>query len=590
MTNESLDGSIKVLDGKIIVKNPKGEGKPAAVYATGNVKVIIDGIMLSGKSEIFEESTIEIVFDETEASRKLDIRLAEDLMEAYISVKYRPKNVFRLKDKQECTVIELECELINQIYPPKYKIEEILKELSNNKIVYGIIESNLEKCVESECTNIIIAKGQEVIDGVSDRIELKFAPENGGKKFVEDKTGNIDFKSIGSVQVVKVGEILAVKIPGTPGCDGHNVKGNIIKPKDIKQITIKAGKGCIIKDGDKVISLIDGKPCIRNNVFNVFEVHEIKSDVNLSTGDIKFIGDINILGGIAEGMQIICGNSVKVSKDVEGSIINAKGDVTVKGNVLRSKIYGGGQDVSRLAILKDLESLKLIVNSIVDAVCQIKEHNILGNDKKDGDLIKLLIESKYKNLTVICIKIISCIGTLYEEEKNGELSKAVRQKLLGLAPLSIRNYGELDLVIKPIDILILRIKSELSIPVSVSFGYCQDSVIKSSGDIMVKGKGVYISELVANDKIKFLMEKSVARGGSLRAVSELSCRIVGSSAGVPTRLQVDKEGSIFVDIAFQNTVFTVGHKEHILERPSRNIHAYLNPEGDIVVDKLLLEV
>ncbi|MGE5628645.1 MAG: DUF342 domain-containing protein [Solirubrobacterales bacterium] len=586
---ESLDGKVEVVNGKIIIENPVGEGNPAEIFGSSKVRVFVDGNVVIGKRKVYEDSNIEIVFDENEASRELKIDVSPDEMEAHLSILYTPKNAYKLKDVEKAQLVELDAELKEKIFPPKYNASEISQELTNNNIVYGIIESNLKLCSTMECKDILIAAGKKMVQGVNDKIDIKFNANQAGK-FKEDETGKVDFKSIGVVQDVKKGDIIAIKIPGTDGEEGCDIRGRVKKPKQIKKLNIKAGNGCAFLDENTIVSLMDGKPSVRNNAFSVFQFHEVNGDVDLSTGDIRFIGDISISGSVTEGMQIVSGNSVKIHRDVDGAVINAKGDVTVDGSVIRSKVYGGGEDVSRIKAMKELESIEVIIKSLIENVAQIKEHNILGGSKKDGDLIKLLIETKYKNLNVICIKTMSVLGGLYEEEKKGEFSELLRSKLLGLGPISIRHYGELDLIVEKINTLLLKIKSELSIPVTISIGYCQDSVIKSSGDIMVVGKGVYISELIANGSIKFVDEKSVARGGSLRAGKTLSCRIVGSSAGVPTKLQVDKDGSIYVDAAYQNTVFVVGQKEYTLEKPSKNIHAYLDQRGDMIVDKLLMEV
>ena len=40
--------------------------------------------------------------------------------------------------------------------------------------------------------------------------------------------------------------------------------------------------------------------------------------------------------------------------------------------------------------------------------------------------------------------------------------------------------------------------------------------------------------------------------------------------------------------AYYNTKFIVGEKEYLLEEPSRNIHAYLDSDRELVVDKFKL--
>ena len=67
----------------------------------------------------------------------------------------------------------------------------------------------------------------------------------------------------------------------------------------------------------------------------------------------------------------------------------------------------------------------------------------------------------------------------------------------------------------------------LTLPVDVVLDYCQDSIIKSSGNIIFSGKGQYVSQIVASDSVIFKQDKSVARGGVIKAGKEIKCKIVG---------------------------------------------------------------
>ena len=99
---------------------------------------------------------------------------------------------------------------------------------------------------------------------------------------------------------------------------------------------------------------MDGKPCIKNNTFYVYQVHEVRSDVDLKTGNIKFIGDIIVYGSVKEGMEIVCGNYLDIEKDVERAKIKAAGNINIKGNLISGNVFGGGEDVTKLKTLKDL--------------------------------------------------------------------------------------------------------------------------------------------------------------------------------------------------------------------------------------------
>lgn len=585
------DGTIEIIDGNIIVNNPEEGGKHGTILVGNDIKVIVDGLEVKGKKEISKENKIEIVLEETTAFRELKINLSEDHMEAYATIDYKPQHKYKLKDKKKSSMAILELEIESEINPPKYTIEEVKKELNNNKVVYGIMEENLKQCVKNGGIKLLVAKGKQVVNGSDDTIELKFKTDKNLKKLEEDEVGNIDFKSIGSVEAVHKSEVIAIRHQGQEGQDGCDVTGKVKKHKPCKKIKLKVGEGCILINENSVAAAIDGKPCIKSNAFFVYPVHEVRSDVDLKTGNIKFIGDVVVYGSVKEGMEVECGNHLDIEKDVERAKIKAGGNINIKGNLIAGNVFAGGEDVKKLRALKDLSSLKEQISGLIEAVAEIKKYDLLGKGRKDGELVKILIENKYKMLPKLCLNVVTDLK-LQDDTSNianyNILTDLIRSRLLGIAPISIQHYSELDLIVNSIDEIIFELKNALSIPVDVRISYCQDSNIQSSGDIFITGKGEYISDITANGSIYFLQEKSVARGGVLRAKEEIKCRTVGSTAGVATRLQVEKQGHIWVDTAYQNTIFSVGNREVVLELPSKNIHAYIDKNDDIIVDKLKL--
>ncbi len=585
---DEKEGTVKIVEGKIIVKNPKEDGVPASILVGNEIKVLVDGEEVKGKKEIFEENKIEAIFDESKAHRELKIDISEDCMEAYANIEYKPEKIYMLKDSEESKSLFLRTDVIKEINPPKYNIEELKQQLTTNNVVYGIIEENLKECVENNCKKLLVAKGQAVIDGEDDSIEIKFQTDTDLKKLKEDKVGNIDFKSIGSIEAVHRDDLIAVRHIGQEGKDGIDITGKRKKSKPGKRLKLKSGDGCIAKDENTLVAAIDGKPCVKGNAFYVYQIHEIRSDVDLKTGNIKFAGDITIYGSVKEGMEVECGNSLNVEKDLERSKVSAKGNVNIKGNVIATKISAGGQNVEKLKFIEDLKKLKETLEGLVAAVEEIKRYDLLGAGKKDGQIIKILIENKFKVLPKLCISVISDLNMEKNDFNEGNLAKLIKSKLLGISPINIEHHSVLYKIIEEIDEKISILSVALSLPVNVKISYSQDSYIESSGDVLIYGKGEYISKITANGNIYFIQQKSVARGGVLKAKDEIKCRVVGSIAGVSTTLKVEKQGHIWVDEAYQNTVFSVGNREYILDVPSKDVHAYLDSRGDIVIDRLKL--
>ncbi|WP_251860551.1 flagellar assembly protein A [Clostridium sp. Marseille-Q2269] len=582
------NGKVKVVHNKVIVTNPKDGGNPAVIAPGDNIIILVDGERIKSKEAVFEQNKIELIFEEIKAHRELNIETNKDNMEAYISVTYRPEIKYEVKDIEEKDYLILSSFKIEENDPPHYTKEEIKEALGKMGIVYGIVEENLQQCTKNNCIELLIARGKETINEEDEIIEIKFTTDSKELKLEEDKTGNVDFKSIGSIESVKPGDVLAVRKKGKEGQDGIDIKGIIKKYKPGKRIILKPGQGSTLIDQDTIVAVIEGKPCVKSNVFYVYQVHEVKGDVDISTGNIKFIGDVVVQGSVKEGMKVEAGNSVEIKKHVERAEIISKSNLNIQGNIINSNIYGGGEDTVKVMVVNKLEKLRGILTELISAVEEIKRFNLLGEGKKDGEIIKILIENKFKGLTKVCIAIMANINMCRIDDKEDEIVGVIRKKLIGLGPVHIKNYGELEKIVSLIDEKIKMCKERISLPVNVNISYCQDSKIQSTGDIYITGKGEYISKLTSNNNIYFTKEDSVARGGHIIARNEIRCKEVGSEAGVITKLQTLQKGHIYVDVAYQNTIFIIWDREYLLETPSRNIHAYLDKKGEILVEKFVL--
>lgn len=585
---DNTNGSIKVENSKIIVTNPKAGGKPAAILPSKGVSIFSNGEEIVIRTEVLEESEIQIVFGESTAERRIDIIISPNQMEAYISINYIPQNIYSLNDVKENREIELKFSVSEQKFPIPYTVNEVYDALSDSGIVFGLIKESIEQIPAlKEVNNILIAKGKEVIDGIDDKINIKFEMDNRNKKLIEDEEGKVDYKSIGRVESVEPGFILATREEGQDGEDGVDVKGNKKKHKVAKKYQLKAGEGCELKDENTVIASMKGKPSVKGNIFCVYDVHIIEKDVDIKTGNIDFIGDVIVHGNVKEGMELKVGHDLIINKNVESAKINSVGDIEIIGNVINSHINAGGDDVLKINKIHDLEILHSQLTTLIDTVRHIKEFNLLGKGIHDGEIVKVLIENKFKQIAVIgegFVKSVSQSNNKWEQE----LCIYISHKLLGFAPLNIKNVSELEGIIETVDNLKQYLSGALAMPAEIKLSYCQDSTIKCSGSIFITGKGEYISSITSNENVIFESPGSLARGGVIKAKNEIKCKKVGSEGRVSTKLIVEAGGHIWADIAYQNTCFMIGGREYILETDSKDIHAYLNNEGELVVDKFVL--
>nr|WP_275936027.1 FapA family protein [Clostridium haemolyticum] len=336
-----------------------------------------------------------------------------------------------------------------------------------------------------------------------------------------------------------------------------------------------------------MVSTIEGKPTFKGGVIAVHAVHNVKKDVDITTGNIDFVGDVVVFGSVKEGMIVECGQNLIVNKNIEHAKLYSKRDMIVRGNVINSNLYAGGEEILKRNKLKILKKLNNGLLQLISTVDHIKKFNVLGKKVRDGEIIKVLMENKFNYINNLCSEFNELLlqGKM-EEEKI--VSDCINKNLMGIQPLNIKEVNELNLVVIKVKRAILAIEATLSVPVTMNISYCQDSILECSGNVVVTGKGEYVSEIISHGSVEFISSGSLARGGVIKAKKEIRCKEVGSEGGVSTKLIVESKGHIWVDVAYQNTRFIVGEKEYILEIPSKEIHAYLADDGELVVDKFVL--
>ena len=581
------NGTIEIKDGKVIIKNPCKGGKAAVISAVSNVTLTLDGEKINLRTTVYEESNIQVAFKEDEAKRNMNLRISSDRMEAYVNITYKPNTSYKLKDAEPTNSVLIDLEVEQEIMPPKFTELEIRNELLNYNIKFGILKMDIIKCAKAhEISNLLIASGKKTIDAIDDRLEIKYkgAEKQNHKNY--DNVDVIDYKAIGSVDGVEKGQVLAILFPGKNGEDGIDITGKTIVSRNARKIVLGAGEGCMLADKCTVVATSEGRPSARGSTFFVYKTHEINGDVGLKTGNIKFVGDIVIHGSVCEGMKVVAGNSILVRNNVAESEIIANGDVVVRGNVIHSSVVAGKEDVLTLEYLSDLKSMKNDLTKLISSISQLKEMNLLARNTSDGEIIKILMETKFKELPRTSIKVAKRI--LQQQNTDDELVFIIKHRILDFGPLNINSSEELNDAVAIIDNKISVLEMDLILPVDVVLDYCQDSIIKSSGNIIFSGKGQYVSQITASDSVIFQNDKSVARGGVIKASKEIKCKIVGGIGGVSTQLIVEDHGHIWAKVAYSNTKFIIGAREYVLDVPSKNVHAYIDDDRELIVDRLQL--
>lgn len=262
--------------------------------------------------------------------------------------------------------------------------EEILKELSGRRIVFGIDEEAIERGLEHG-TQMVIVKGKPPEAGKDAKIIRKFNAEQKGK-IAEDKYGRVDYKNLNLFLLAKKGDVLAERVPHTMGVEGTNVFGDTIKPKPGKPKPVPAGKNTEIQDENFVVATIDGQIVEANNKFSVDPRLEIKGDIGVGTGNIDFIGAVDISGSVQQGFKVKATGMVSINGAVNGGTVEGY-SVIIKGGII-----GAGPGKGVVIAQEDVQAA-FVENGTIEAGNEIQISDVaLHSDLRAG--VRIVLEGK----------------------------------------------------------------------------------------------------------------------------------------------------------------------------------------------------
>lgn len=579
------DGKILVKEGIFVVEDPIDSEKYATIVPPDKGLILLNNIKIKDKTIVKENDVIVYEPPKEEPNRSINLHISKDKMKAYITILYDPKIIFKLKDIP--AVSELNVKIIEKHEENKafFTASEIEKKLIDEGIVFGIKKEVLQEISSRpDVKDVLVAEGRDPVDAVDDSIE--FIYKENTKEDVENSLKAIDYKNRNNIESVSEGQTIGNITRGKNSILGKNLLGKEVRSKKNKIKTIVAGPGSKL-NGNKVIALQDGQITFKNNVITVNKLYEVKGDVNMATGNINFQGDVHVDGNVTEGMIVCAKNNIDVVGGIYGCNVIALGDIKVNGNVIGSNVSAGGEDIDKELRLQSIRKLEEVVLEIYKNIEFVISNNLIRGDINLGEVVKSLIDTKYKNLNKICMEVIS--NSIKNRDNNSIVVKFIHEKLIGLAVLNINELGDLDDGINLIREEISFLEEDSVKCANVEVNYCQESKVQASGNVTIKGKGVFSTEIRSLGKIEFVNKQAVCRGGTLTSKKEIKASIIGSPSGVKTLLEVqEKEGQIFLDIAYSNTEVKINKRKYIIERPSKQVHCYIDSKGDLIVDKFVL--
>lgn len=244
--------------------------------------------------------------------------------------------------------------------------EDIVGGLMQAGVKYGIDEIKIIQFLKERryCTDYIMAKATPPVEGRDAEIIYHFNTDLTMKpKTNED--GSVDFHKLDIICHCKKGDLLATLTPVDYGKPGVDVFGQILRPRKVNNKVLKHGPKVVkSEDGLRLYAEVDGHVTLVEGKVFVSDVFEIPADVDSSTGDIEYDGNVVVRGNVITGFSIKAKGDIEVYGVVEGAYIESCGHI-----ILRRGMQGMNKGVLKAngnIISKFIENAEVIAGGYIN--------------------------------------------------------------------------------------------------------------------------------------------------------------------------------------------------------------------------------
>ncbi len=591
---EDRDGTVEVKEGRIVVYDPKGCGKPATIIPAAGITIRVNGEELveprtvTGRDSI----TIETKARET-APATVEVTIGRDRLTA--EVRITPRRIARpfVRDQEPQTTLHPVVD-IEEVSEKVITVEDVEAAIKRKGVVFGVDRQAVEKAVlAANGLPHVVAKGIPPVEGkdgfVEHLVELEPVPV-----VWEEGEDRVDYWERYRFPFVRAGEVLAVLHPPIRGTPGRAVTGEVLPPREVKEGILRAGDGAALSgDGTKVVAARAGKPVSYGTGYTRIEVAPImvhQGNVDLASGHLRFNGDIVVRGDVLEGARVEASGGVTVLGYAAGATIKAGGAVKIKGSVVNSHIRAGGVRglAGRLrpvleAIGRALTFLELAMQA---ATSSGQDGAHAGVQERPAQLFKLS-GPRLRELDRLAASMRELLNEAGVErppevaDAAGSLARIVKS----VSGSSLSEVPTLD------DISALRANAETvadwverapGADGGIVVGYAQNSVLESGGDILVAEKGCYNCNLSAAEGVRV---KGNVRGGEIYASQRVHVGSIGTPGQWPCSsvIRVPAGGQIRAGVVYPGTTIQVGSESFAFESTRFDVKAYLDDHGVLVI-------
>ncbi|CCU80759.1 Protein of unknown function DUF342 [Halanaerobium saccharolyticum subsp. saccharolyticum DSM 6643] len=218
------------------------------------------------------------------------------------------------------------------------ELADIEKVLAEENISYGINKTKIKTILDKDKypNKTLIAEGKAPTPGKDGKLIYHFE-EKKKQAGTLRKDGTMDFHSLDLINNVRKGEKIVTKVEAEAGKPGINIKGQKVAPPKMKNPKLPRSKNAVKKD-NSLYSAVDGQIVREFQKIVIKDVYTVNGDVDLSTGNINFVGSVKINGNVKEGFKIEADGDIEIAGNAGACELKSTGNILIKkGFVGRNK-------------------------------------------------------------------------------------------------------------------------------------------------------------------------------------------------------------------------------------------------------------
>ncbi|GGE29747.1 hypothetical protein GCM10011391_05350 [Pullulanibacillus camelliae] len=588
VTSQWTEGS--QLEGKAWVKNGKLYGRPSAtqfpIITIGKgVQVYKNDILIDKETLLItgsHEYTIRTINEEQ--STRWSIEVDDQRLRVLLAITpgYRiERSIHDIEPSEHIELVAAEHRVVDNTLT----YADVMDRLDNLRIKQGFHQDAILQALDTlEEHTFEIATGQKPKPGkdgwfeVLVDVDIKYNYDGNEK-------GRIDFKELKTIPSVDRGQIIGLVHPPVPGQPGTTVTNEPLPAKQTYPIVLNLGDGVEGVD-NKVVAIKSGRPHVekRGQLVRVSLLPKLlhRGNVDLSTGNIHFSGDVEVLGEIQNGMKVEADGDILAHSTIFSAHLVTSGAIIAKKNVVGSELSAGKNNMLIVELGHQLHLIHQQLDKMLVVIKQLMASNAFKSSDLQANglqpLIRLLMERKFKSFSGLIKKysdVIHGADKFLESDEWKEVAVTLNRFFLSLAPNRI-SLATLDELLLKINQLYEWSITPVEPNAHITVLSVQNSRLYSSGDIYVIGSGSVNTKIHAGGLLKI---NGIARGGDLYGKSGVEIHEVGAeNSHATTFISVPADQRIRIDKVMEGTVIKIGHVKYRFDTPRHAVHAYLKDD------------